>query len=165
MITQIVAVDKNGMIARDDFNGILWKCKSDMKRFKKETYGHNVIMGRTTFDSIGKPLVKRTNIVLTRNTTWDAPKGIRVAHNIASALSQCDPDKDIFIIGGAQIYSLFESITTEINFTQINLDAKGNVPYPVDLSRFDSYQQDFFEKGEKDDADQIVRRYRVRNCV
>lgn len=165
MITQIVAVDRRGMIAREDFNGILWKCRSDMKRFKKETSGHNIIMGRTTFDSIGIALPKRVNIVLTRNATWDAPEGVKIAHSKAAALAQCDPEKDIFIIGGAEIYSLFEDVTTEVHFTEIALDANGDVPYPVDLSQFEAYQQEFHEKGEKDDASQVVRRYSIRNSV
>ncbi len=165
MITQIVAVDRRGMIARTDYNGMLWKCRSDMKRFKKETTGHNIIMGRTTFESIGKALPKRVNIVLTRNSTWGVPDGVRLAHSKAAALAQCDPEKDIFIIGGAEIYALFEDVTTDIHFTEMIMDANGDVPYPVDLSRFEAYQQEFFEKGDRDDSDQKVRRYSIRNSV
>lgn len=163
MITQVVAVDENGMIAREDFNGIIWNSRSDMRRFKEVTSHHNIIMGRTTFESIGKALPNRVNIVLTRDATWDAPEGVLVAHNKAMALSLCEPERDVFVIGGAQIYALFEDVTTEINYTVIHMDADGNVPYPVNLSRYDSYEQVYYEKTEKDDADQTVRLYRVVN--
>lgn len=162
-ITQIVAIDKKGMIGSSDYNGMLWKCSSDLKRFKKETLGHNVIMGRTTFESIGKPLPGRLNIVMTKNLNWKAPfPEVLVAHNVDHALNICDSNKKIYVIGGAEIYDLFQSISTNVHLTEIDVDSNGNMPYPLDLSRFELYEEKFYEKENKDDAEQKVKLYRLR---
>lgn len=114
----IVAIADNWAIGRD--NALLWHIAEDMKYFRKVTSGHAVIMGRKTFDSIGRPLPKRQNIVLSRTASQeDFPEGIQVARTLEEAyslvsescsMSASDGSKSCFVIGGGQIYSqAFES--------------------------------------------------------
>ena len=107
-ISLIVAYDKNRGIGKG--NALPWagKIPRDMKRFKELTTGHVVIMGRSTFESIGRPLPQRENIVLSRDEKFTA-HGIRVVHSVAEAVGDAlllaDRDKEIFVIGGAQVYN------------------------------------------------------------
>lgn len=102
-ITAIVATDRLGTIGRD--NDIPWYLPADLQFFKRSTLGHPVIMGRKTFRSIGRPLPKRTNIVLSRDPFFIA-NDILVAHSLEEALSLevCQAAEEVFIIGGGQIY-------------------------------------------------------------
>lgn len=156
-IIQIVAVDRNGFMAKSDYNGMLWQCKSDLKRFKKETINSNIIMGRKTYDSIGKPLPSRVNIVLTRDKDWQAPDGVLVAHDRDHAISLCEEGRPIYVIGGAEIYSLFEDITTGLHYTQIDVETEGDIGYPIQLENFMIVNQEFFFQQEGDAGAQIVQ--------
>jgi dihydrofolate reductase len=101
MLTAIVAMDPNRLIGQ---NGKLpWHLPADLAFFKKTTSGHPILMGRKTFDSIGKPLPKRTNIVLSRDKNWQHPN-VEVIHTIDEISNF---DGEIFIIGGAEIYAAF----------------------------------------------------------
>ena len=84
-------------------NTLPWRCPEDLKRFKALTMGHHMIMGRKTFDSIGKPLPGRTTVVVTRNNDL-AIEGCRIAHSLNEAVSICAHDAEIFIVGGAELY-------------------------------------------------------------
>lgn len=98
MLIAVVAMDPNRLIGRD--GSLPWHLPEDLAFFKKTTLGHSVLMGRKTFESIGRPLPKRRNIVLTRDKTWSHP-GVEVIH---SPDEIPDLDGDIFVIGGAEIY-------------------------------------------------------------
>ncbi len=101
MISIIVAVAENGVIG--DKNSLLWHISEDMKHFKAITSGHPVVMGRKTYESLGRPLPGRTNVVVTRQEI--EIEGCRVVHSLEEALAQFPADEEIFIIGGAEIYA------------------------------------------------------------
>jgi dihydrofolate reductase len=97
----IVAMSKNRVIGRD--GKIPWHLSEDLKRFKQITMGHTIIMGRKTFESIGKTLPGRKNIVITRNPRF-APHGVTIAHSLNDAIREAGDDSEIFVIGGAEIF-------------------------------------------------------------
>ena len=115
MISIIVAVAKNGVIG--DKNSLLWHLREDMIHFRTTTSGHPVVMGRKTYDSIGRPLPKRTNVVITRDTNL-AIEGCSVVHSIEEAIAMFESTEEVFIIGGAQIS--ITSISFSISFNDCN---------------------------------------------
>jgi len=117
-IILIAAVGENGEMGHN--NELLWHLPGDLPRFKQLTMGCPIIMGRKTFDSIGRALPGRLNIVLTGNDTWQAD-GVSVAGSLASALEQAkeaNADK-VFVIGGGQIYKLFLAYATSLEITEV----------------------------------------------
>jgi len=132
-ISLIVAVAKNGVIGRD--GALAWKISDDLKRFRALTTGKPVIMGRKTFDSIGKPLPDRVNIVVSRKM---APQeGIIVAPTIEDALrlgadaaAHLDAD-EIFVIGGAEIYARALPLAERIHLTEVDAEVAGDVRFPA----------------------------------
>jgi dihydrofolate reductase len=117
-IILIAAVGENGEMGRN--NDLLWHLPGDLPRFKQLTMGSPIIMGRKTFDSIGRALPGRLNIVLTENSDWHAD-GVSVASSIDSALKLAKsavPEK-IFVIGGGQIYKLFLAYATSLEMTEV----------------------------------------------
>jgi len=125
-ICQIVAVDKNNCIGRG--NEMPWHIPSDFKYFKEVTKGHPIIMGRKTFESIGRPLPGRLNIVLTRNLSSVTDKKVVVTDEIAKAIafakSHLEYDRSkIFIIGGAEIYKASQDVTDLFYITQVDTEA------------------------------------------
>ncbi|MCY9737498.1 dihydrofolate reductase [Paenibacillus alvei] len=117
-ISIIVAMDENGGIGKD--NKLPWHLPEDLKRFKQITTGHAVAMGRKTFESIGKPLPNRTNIVLTRDNEFKA-EGCFIAHTIEDAIriAKSSGAQELFCIGGANVYDQFLSIADYIYVTQV----------------------------------------------
>lgn len=101
MVSIIVAVAENGVIG--DRNTLLWHISEDLKHFKRTTTGHPVVMGRKTFESLGRPLPNRTNVVITRQAL-ELP-GCTTAHSLEEALALFPADEEVFVIGGAQIYA------------------------------------------------------------
>src|SRR6185503_7742279 len=103
MISAIAAIGRNRELGKG--NQLIWQIPDDLKRFKSLTTGHPIIMGRKTFDSIGRVLPNRTNIVITRDTHWNH-EGVVVAHSVEDAIEKGKAldQSEIFIIGGAQIY-------------------------------------------------------------
>ena len=101
MLSLIVAVAQNGVIG--DRNALLWHISEDLKHFKALTSGHPVVMGRKTYESLGRPLPNRTNVVISRQEL-EIP-GCRVVHSLDEALALFPGDEEVFIIGGAQIYA------------------------------------------------------------
>lgn len=120
----IVAIARNGVIGR---NGLLpWHLPSDLKHFKKTTMDYPIIMGRKTFESIGKPLPGRDNIVLTRDTSLSLP-GCIVVHSIEDALDNCKDKEKVFIIGGADIFNISLPFTDTIIVTALEREVDGDV--------------------------------------
>ena len=126
-ITIIAAISENNGLGKN--NKLIWHIPDDLKRFKKLTLGHSVIMGRKTFESIAKPLPQRKNIILTRNKNYKA-KGALIAHNVKEALNFCQNDNQPFIIGGAEIYKLFMNISNKIELTRIHKSYDGDAFFP-----------------------------------
>ena len=121
MISLIAAAAENYAIGRD--NQLLWTLPNDMKFFKNTTWGMPVVMGRKTYESLGKPLPGRTNIVITRNAAFKAT-GVLVAKDIGEAITQAEATncKEIFIIGGGEIYRQSLSIADRIYLTKVHTE-------------------------------------------
>ena len=130
LISIIVAVSENGVIGKD--NQLLWRLPDDLKRFKKLTLGHPIIMGIKTFDSIGKPLPGRTSIVITRNRNFSMEDVIAV-HNIEEALQEAaklEAD-EAFIIGGGELYSATLAIADRLYITEVNTIISGDTYFNI----------------------------------
>ena len=115
-ISLICAASQNGVIGRD--NRLPWRLPADLAHFKRLTTGHHILMGRKTYESIGKPLPNRTSIVITRQTGFQAD-GCLVAHSLEEALGLCSNDEELFIIGGAEIYRQALPVADKIYLTRI----------------------------------------------
>lgn len=125
-ISIIVAMAKNRVIGKD--NDMPWgRLPVDLAHFKRITEGHTVIMGRKTFDSIGKPLPNRKNIVITSKDSID---GCEVAHSIEQAISLASEEKEVFIIGGGTIYAKALDIADKFYLTFISMDTEGDTYFP-----------------------------------
>ncbi len=129
----MVARARNGVIGKD--GALPWHLPADLRRFKAMTVGKPVIMGRKTFDSIGKPLPGRHNIVLTRDAGWTAP-GVTVAPNLAEAVAAAGLDPRaradaIMVIGGAQVYAEALPSATRIEVTEVDADPAGDTVLPA----------------------------------
>ena len=106
-----------------------WRLPEDLKRFRRLTIGHAVIMGRKTFESIGTPLTGRNNIVISRSREWARP-GCVVAHDLEAALAAVEASRDAFVIGGAQIYALALPHAQRLHMTEIERDFEGDAFFP-----------------------------------
>ncbi len=114
----------NGVIGKD--GRLPWRISADLKRFKANTMGKPMIMGRRTFESFPSPLPGRRHIVLTRSRDWD-PEGAEIAHSKADALAMVGDDvEEVAIIGGAEIYSLFLDIADRIELTEVHIKPDGD---------------------------------------
>jgi len=123
----IVAMANNRVIGCD--NKMPWHLSADLKKFKKITMGKPILMGRKTFESIGRPLPGRTNIIISRQKSYSV-LGCQVFTNINSALKAFDDAEEIMIIGGSGIYEALLPLTENIYLTQINHNFKGDVFFP-----------------------------------
>lgn len=115
-IAIIVAIGRNGEIGKD--NKLLWYIPSDMKEFRRITTGNTVVMGRKTYESIGKPLPDRRNIIMTRNKEFKAD-GCEVVHNMEELFKSFRFEEDVFIIGGAELYKMFENLANRFIITHV----------------------------------------------
>jgi dihydrofolate reductase len=127
MIYIIVAVAENGVIGKS--NQLLWKLPAELKFFKETTTGHSIIMGRKTFESIGRPLPNRRNIVVTRQTDF-APEGIEMAHSLEEALGMVPVEEEAFVIGGAELYKQALPLVQRVYFTRVHNSFEGDVSFP-----------------------------------
>jgi len=123
----IVAYDEHYGIGIN--NALAWHVSEDLIRFKQITTGHTIIMGRKTYESIGRPLPNRRNIVLTRQSDWH-PEGIEIVHNLSDAVQLAGADQ-AFIIGGAQIYAQALPLCKTLLVTEIHHDAHCDAFFPV----------------------------------
>jgi dihydrofolate reductase len=154
--TGIVAMTPERIIGRE--GDLPWKLSEDLKFFKRTTSGHPIVMGRKTFDSIGRPLPKRQNIVLTRDDSWSAD-GVDVIHSPDDLASLELQDDQVFIIGGAQIYRAFLPLLDDLFVSWVYDSHPGDTRFPEFESLFPKYevvqQFDEFE----------VRRYFARTIA
>jgi dihydrofolate reductase len=129
LLSAIVAVSQNGVIGHQ--NQIPWYLPADLKYFQKTTSGHHILMGRNCFESIGRPLPKRTNVVITRNLFFIAT-GCLIAHSIAEALkiAEANGETEAFIIGGGEIYAQSMRLVDRIYLTEVALTVEGDVFFP-----------------------------------
>ena len=127
MISLLVAATENGVIGRD--RGMPWHLPDDLKRFKALTLAKPVLMGRKTFDSIGRPLPGRINLVLTRTPGWSAP-GVTVVADLDAAIRAAGSAPELVIAGGAQVYALALPRATRIHLTRIHAVIAGDTWLP-----------------------------------
>jgi dihydrofolate reductase len=127
LISLIVAMAQNGVIGRD--NSMPWRLPEDLKRFRAFTLGKPILMGRKTFESIGRPLEGRTNLVLTRDRSWFA-HGVIAVHSVEEALTQASASDELVVIGGAEIYRLVLPFARRIYLTHVHADVQGDITFP-----------------------------------
>lgn len=111
-------------------NTLPWRCPEDLKHFKALTMGHHIIMGRKTFDSIGKPLPGRHTVVVTRNRELRI-EGCRTAHTLEEAIAACSADPEIFVVGGAELYAQALPLADRLYLTEIMQDVYGDAHFPA----------------------------------
>jgi len=132
LVSLLVAATENGVIGRD--NGMPWHLPDDLKHFKALTLGKPVLMGRRTFDSIGRPLPGRTNLVLTRAAGWAMP-GTTAVRDLDAALRAAGAAAELVVAGGAQVYALALPRASRIYLTRIHAAIEGDTRLPdLDLS-------------------------------
>lgn len=127
MLSIIAAIDKNRCIGNK--GKLLYRIPSDLKNFKRLTYGRAVVMGRKTFESIGKPLEGRLNIILTNNRKLKIDN-CKVVHHINEVLAMKRSFSEIFIIGGGEVYKAFFDYVDRMYLTKINAEFKGDAFFP-----------------------------------
>ncbi len=123
----IVAMAQNRTIGVN--NTLPWRCSEDLKHFKSLTMGHHMIMGRKTFDSIGKALPGRTTVVVTRDKNLKI-EGCLIAHSLPDAIKLCAGDTETFIVGGADIYAQSLQLADTLYITEIQQDVEGDAHFP-----------------------------------
>ncbi|MEM8907322.1 MAG: dihydrofolate reductase [Bacteroidota bacterium] len=136
IVSAIVATAKNNVIGNN--NDIPWYLPADLKYFKKTTLNHHVIMGRKCFDSIGRPLPKRSNVIVTRNPFFMASNCL-IANSVEEALSiaEANGEEEAFIIGGGQIYELSLPYLDRLYLTEVDLEVEGDIFFPqLDFERW-----------------------------
>jgi len=140
-VSLIVAMQRNGVIGRD--GDLPWHLPADLKRFKRLTMGHHIIMGRKTFESIGRLLPGRTSVVVTRQSDF-AAAGAVVTHSLNDAIAASSDDEESFIIGGAEIYQQALALVDRIYLTEVDADVAGDARFP----NFDRSQWAVVERTE-----------------
>ena len=157
MISIIVAIARNGVIGNG--NALIWRIAEDLRRFKALTTGHPVIMGRKTYESIGRPLPNRTNVVVTRRKDY-RPEGCLVAGSLEQAVGLFDPSEEIFIIGGAQIYAQAMPMADRVYLTEIDSDYEGDTRFPEwKREEWTLLSEERHERGERYDRPFAFRNY------
>jgi len=127
-LTLIVAYSTNRAIGRD--NALPWKLPGDLAHFKRSTLGHPIIMGRKTWDSLGRPLPGRSNIVISRNPDFSAAGAI-LAPTLEAAVAACGDIDEAFVIGGAQIYAQALPLARRVLATEVHADVEGDAFFPL----------------------------------
>lgn len=159
IVSAIFAVSENNVIGKG--NDLPWRMPADLKHFKNTTMGHPVIMGRKSFDSIGRPLPGRHNIVLTRDRNFRA-EGVSVVHSLREAMEIAGADRpeEVFIIGGAQIYKKAFPYCDRLYMTRIHTETEGDVFLPeVDFSAWKLISEEKHLPDEKNIHDYTFRIY------
>lgn len=128
-LSLIVAMDRNRVIGRD--NQLPWHISEDLKRFKALTMGHPIVMGRKTFESIGRVLPGRTSIVVTRQPGYVAPAGVKVAGSIAQALVAAGGAQEVFVIGGRELYEYALGVARRLYVTEVDGAFEGDTHFPA----------------------------------
>ena len=168
-VVLVAAVGENGVIG--SAGDMPWRLSSDLKRFKRLTTGHPVLMGRKTFVSIGRPLPGRTNIVVTRDSGF-SHEGIHVVASLKAGLETAqqvatDAGKDaVMVIGGGEIYAATMDIADRLEITRVHASPAGDTRFPViDPALWLETTRETPERGEKDSADVTFLTYHRRRSA
>ncbi|MFO8086417.1 MAG: type 3 dihydrofolate reductase [Bacteroidales bacterium] len=156
-LSLIVAVAQDNVIGKD--NTMPWHLPADLKHFKSITYGHPVIMGRKTFESIGKPLPGRKNIVLSTGKAIAAKhQDIILVHSMADALKECREAEEVFVIGGNSIYQLALPLAERIYLTRIDAQFPGDTFFPeLNKNRWVVVEEEKHQADDKNPYDYIFQ--------
>ena len=164
-VSLIVAVSSNGVIGRD--GDLPWYLPADLKRFKRTTMGHHLIIGRRTWEEVGKPLPGRTMVVVTRSRRL-VPDGAQVVRSVEQALELAAADDEPFIGGGSQIYTiaLARDLVDRIYLTRIHAEVEGDTFFPdVDLDEWELVSEEHHEADEKNEFDYSFLVYERRRQI
>ena len=161
-IVAIWAQDEEGVIGKD--NRLPWHLPAELQHFKETTLNHAILMGRVTFDGMGRRLLpKRETLILTRNSD-EKMDGVSIFNDIESVLNWYQSqDKNLYVIGGKQIFQAFEPYIDEVIVTQVHASVEGDTYFPeeFDLSLFETVSSKFYDKDEKNPYDFTIQ-YRKR---
>ncbi|MDD5570620.1 MAG: dihydrofolate reductase [Bacteroidales bacterium] len=147
VVSIIVAVAENNVIGKD--NKLIWHLPADLAHFKSITMGHHIIMGRKTFESIGKPLPGRTSVIITKQKDYKADGCIAVS-SLEEALKVAVNDAEVFIVGGAEIYRQSIDVAGKIYFTKVYESFEGDVFFPeIDMNKWKISSKTNFFPDEK----------------
>ncbi len=129
-VTLVAAIARNGVIGAD--GGIPWHLPDDQRRFKELTVGHVLVMGRVTYESIGRPLPGRTTVVVTRSAGWGAgDDGVLVASSVAEALAlAATVDDEVFVVGGTRVYEEALAFADRLELTWVDAEPEGDAWFP-----------------------------------
>lgn len=151
MISIIAAVAENNALGKD--NQLIWHLPADLKRFKKVTLNHHIIMGRKTFESLGKPLPNRTSIIITRNKNYQV-EGCIVVNSLEQALEAAKADENPYILGGAEIYKQAINIADELDLTFVHHPFEADAFFPeIDTSIWKETSREDFKADDKNKYD------------
>ena len=158
LISAIVATAENNVIGKD--NQIPWHLSADLKYFKKTTTGHHILMGRKSYESIGKPLPNRVNLILTSDKNYKA-EGCVIISSIEEgiAIAKAANESELFIIGGGTIYEQTQPLWDKLYLTEVHINPEGDVFFPeVDL---DNWTPTFIEPHEADEKNKMDYTFKV----
>jgi dihydrofolate reductase len=161
MTSFVVAIAENGVIGND--NKLLWHLPADLKFFKQTTMGHPIIMGRKTFDSIGRVLPGRRNIVITRNKDFKK-EGVDVFHSVEELMKNVNTNEELMVIGGAEIYRLFFLTCDRLYITWVHHKFEGDTFFPeFNLEEWKEISSEKHLKDEKNAFDYTFAIYDKKN--
>ena len=161
-ISCVVAVANNNVIGKD--NGIPWYLPADLKYFKKITLDHHILMGRNCYHSIGRPLPKRTNVIITRDPFFIASNCL-VAHSIDEALELAyeNGESEAMIIGGGTIYDQTKDIWDKLYITEVDLNVDGDIFFPeIDYSKWKLISEEPHKPDDKNEHPYVFKTYEKR---
>lgn len=159
-LTLIAAIDEGRTLGAD--NDLIWNLPDDMRHFVRTTKGHAVIMGRKTFESIdSKPLPKRHNVVITRQSDFSAPEGVSVVNSLEEAIELVRSDDRPFIVGGAQIYALAMPLAQQMEITHIHHRFEGGDAHFPEISskEWKVVAEEFHPTDDRHDQSFTITRY------
>lgn len=160
MTTLIAAIDRNNALGKN--NELIWHLPADLSRFKNTTSGHHILMGRNTYESIGKPLPNRTSVVISRNPEYRA-EGCTVVNSLEAALEVAKKDPSPFVIGGAQIYREAMLIADRLDITEVHHEFDADVFFPkIDPAIWKETERKRYNADEKNPYPYSFVRYRRR---
>jgi dihydrofolate reductase len=146
----VVAISENNAIGKN--NQLLWHLPADLKHFKEITSGHPIIMGRKTYDSIGRPLPNRRNIVITRKTDLNIPN-VEVVNSLQEAIALCEKENEVFVIGGAEIYKHALALTNRIYLTVVHQNYEADAFFPaLEKDEWKEVAKEYHQADEKNNV-------------
>ena len=160
IVTIIAAIAKNNALGKN--NDLIWHLPADLKRFKNITTGHYIIMGRNTFESIGRPLPNRTTIIITRNQDY-FKDGCLIANSLEEALRMANDQEHVFLIGGAQIYkyAMERNLVDTLDITLVHDEFEADVFFPeIDADIWQQVENEYYTADEKNKLNYSFIRYK-----